>query len=396
MTNPRVRTGLDVLASEGFARFRGQRVGLVVHPASVDARLRHAIELFAAADGVRLDTVFGPEHGLLGEAQDLIGVGVGDGRDPLSGLRAVSLYGSTAESLRPTAEQLAGLDVLVIDLQDVGSRYYTFPATMLYCLEAAAKDGLRVVVLDRPNPLGCEIVEGPTLRPGFESFIGAHPISTRHGLTVGELARFYKKERKIDVELEVIACEGLCRDMDWDAAGLPWVLPSPNMPTVDTAFVYPGQCLLEGTNLSEGRGTTRPFELCGAPGVDARRLCQKLNDDELPGVVFRSAWFQPTFQKHANQLCGGLQLHVTDRTAFRPVRTGLAVLAALRAAAGRAFAWRTEEYEFVRDPIAVDLLFGSDRERKALEAGHTWRDIAAAWNSEEAEWRERRREFGLY
>src|SRR3954471_8868300 len=297
MAIPRVRTGLDVVVGEGFARFRGQRVGLVVHPASVDARLRHAVELFAAADGVKLATVFGPEHGLLGEAQDLIGVG--DDRDPLSGVRAVSLYGSSVASLRPTAEQLAGLDVLVVDLQDVGSRYYTFPTTMLYCLEAAAGVGLRVVVLDRPNPLGGEAVESPTLRPGFESFVGAPPIATRHGLTVGELARLYRTERRIDAELDVIACEGWRRDMDWDATGLPWVLPSPNMPTVDTAFVYPGQCLIEGTNLSEGRGTTRPFELCGAPSIDARRVAAALNGQFLPAVVFRPAWFQPTFQKHS-------------------------------------------------------------------------------------------------
>lgn len=394
MANLCVRTGLDLLAAERFTRFRGQRIGLAVHPASVDARLRHAIELFAAADGVRLATVFGPEHGVLGEAQDLIGVG--DDRDPLSGARAVSLYGNRVDGLRPTADQLAGLDVLVIDMQDVGSRYYTFPTTMLYCLEAAAKVGLRCAVFDRPNPLGGENVEGPTLRPGFDSFIGAHPIAIRHGLTVGELARLYKSERQIDVELEIIACDGLQRDMDWDATGLPWVLPSPNMPTVDTAFVYPGQCLIEGTNLSEGRGTTRPFELCGAPGIDSRRLCQRLNDERLPGVVFRPAWFQPTFQKHSGKRCGGVQLHVTDRTVFQPVRTGLAVLAELRRGAGHRFSWRTEEYEFIRDPIAIDLLFGTARERQALESGQGWRDIAAAWVPEEAEFRDRRRPYLLY
>jgi uncharacterized protein YbbC (DUF1343 family) len=394
MLTPRVRTGLDVLAADAFARFRGQRVGLVAHPASVDSRLRHAIELLAEAPGVHLTAVFGPEHGLLGEAQDLIGVR--DDRDPLSGLRSHSLYGSTVESLRPTPDQLAGLDVLVIDLQDVGSRYYTFQATMLYCLEAAAGVGLRVVVLDRPNPIDGVAVEGPMLRPGFESFIGAHPMATRHGLTIGELAHFYRSERKIGVELEVVACEGWRRDMDFDATGLPWVLPSPNMPTVDTAFVYPGQCLIEGTSLSEGRGTTRPFELCGAPGIDARRACERLTGEGHAGVAFRPAWFQPTFQKHAGQRCSGLQLHVFDRTAFRPVRTGLAVLAALRDASGDRYAWRTDEYEFVRDPIAIDLLFGSDRERKALEAGQSWRDIAATWEPGEAEWHKRRAGAVMY
>jgi uncharacterized protein YbbC (DUF1343 family) len=392
MPHPRVRTGLDVLVAERFKQLRGVRVGLVVHPASVDSKLRHAVDLFGTGCGKPL-AVFGPEHGLLGEAQDLIGVR--DDNDPLSGMRAVSLYGSTVESLRPTAEQLAGLQVLVIDLQDVGSRYYTFPTTMLYCLEAAAKVGLRCVVLDRPNPIGGEAVEGPTLRPGFESFVGAHPIPIRHGLTIGELARLYKAERKIDVEMEVIACEGLQRDMDWEATGLPWVLPSPNMPTVDTAFVYPGQCLIEGTNLSEGRGTTRPFELCGGPGIDGRRVCEKLNADGLPGVIFRPAWFQPTFQKHAGRRCGGLQLHITDRTAFRPVWTSLAAVAALREASPY-FAWRTEEYEFVSDPIAIDLLLGSDRERLALEATQVWRELAGLWEPEEAEFRDRRRPYLLY
>jgi uncharacterized protein YbbC (DUF1343 family) len=354
----------------------------------VDRRLRHAIDLIAAAAGVTLTTIFGPEHGLFGEAQDLVGVRAD--RDQRFGHRAVGLYGDAVASLRPTRDQLADIDVLVVDLQDVGSRYYTFQATMLYCLEAAADVGMPVLVLDRPNPLGGLAVEGPTLRPDFESFIGPHPMVIRHGLTVGELARFYRAERSIDVELDVIACEGWRRDMDFEATGLPWVLPSPNIPTVDTAFVYPGQCLLEGTNLSEGRGTTRPFELCGFPGIDAHSVCESLNSARLPGVMFRPAWFQPTFQKHLGRRCGGLQIHVLDRLAFRPVRTGLAVLATLRQAAGEHFAWRTEEYEFVRDPIAVDLLFGSDRERRGLESGHKWRDIATAWRPEESEWGERR------
>jgi uncharacterized protein YbbC (DUF1343 family) len=354
----------------------------------VDHRLRHAIELVADAAGATLTTVFGPEHGLFGEAQDLVGVRP-DG-DLRLGYRVISLYSDTVASLRPTRDQLADIDVLVIDLQDVGSRYYTFQATMLYCLEAAADVGVRVLVLDRPNPLGGLNVEGPALRPGFESFIGPHPMVTRHGLTIGELARFYRLERRIDVELDVVPCEGWRRDMDFEATGLPWVLPSPNMPTADTAFVYPGQCLLEGTNLSEGRGTTRPFELCGFPGIDARLVCERLNAAGLSGVTFRPAWFQPTFQKHAGLRCDGLQIHVVDRVPFLPVRVGLAVLAALRQAAGERFAWRTEVYEFVRDPIAIDLLFGADRERRALEAGHNWSDIAAAWEREESEWRERR------
>jgi uncharacterized protein YbbC (DUF1343 family) len=336
--------------------------------------------------------LFGPEHGFHGQAQDLIGVG----GSTEAGLRVHSLYGSTVESLRPTAAQLRGLDALVIDLQDVGSRYYTFQATTLYCLETAAQVGLMVFVLDRPNPLGGEAVEGPTLRPGFESFVGPHPIPTRHGMTMGELAQLYRAERGLNAALEVIPCDGWRRGMDFDQTGLPWVLPSPNMPTVDTAFVYPGQCLLEGTNLSEGRGTTRPFALCGAPWIDPRALARRLEADQLPEVRFRPAWFRLTFQKFAGQDCGGVQLHVTDRRAFRPVRTGLAVLAALRDLSGTRFASRTEEYEFVTDRPAIDLLFGSDRERLGLEAGRPWREVAAEWESEEAAFRARREAFLIY
>jgi uncharacterized protein YbbC (DUF1343 family) len=389
-----VRTGLDVLRLQGFAPLRGMRIGLVTHPAAVDVHLRHAADLLAEAPDVQLAALFGPEHGLLGEAQDLIGIA--GGRDPHSGLRVHSLYGNSFASLQPTQEQLHSLDALVIDLQDVGSRYYTFQATMLLCLEAASRYRLRTVVLDRPNPLGGVAVEGPALRAGFESFVGIHPVATRHGLTLGELARLYWKERGLTGELLVIPCEGWRHEMDFERTGLPWVLPSPNMPTVETAFVYPGQCLLEGTNLSEGRGTTRPFELCGAPWVDARALCRRLHDEGWPGVVFRPAYFRPTFHKFAGQTCGGLQLHVTDREAFQSVRTGLAVLAALRDHSGERFAWRTEPYEFVADRPAIDLLFGSDRERLALEGGASPREIARAWEEEEAEFRQRRREFLMY
>jgi uncharacterized protein YbbC (DUF1343 family) len=389
-----VLAGLDVLAARDFACLRGLRVGLVAHQAAVDRQLRHASERLLQAPHVSLACLFGPEHGLAGAAQDL--VGVAPGHDPLTGLPVHSLYGDTLASLRPTEESLRGLDALVIDLQDVGSRYYTFWATMAMCLEETARHGLLAVVLDRPNPLGGMVVEGPALRPAFASFVGFHPLATRHGLTMGELARLYHAERGLGGTLEVVPCEGWRREMQYEETHLPWVAPSPNMPTPDTAFVYPGQCLLEGTNLSEGRGTTRPFELCGAPGVDAKAVCTRLRDEGWPGVAFRPAWFRPTFQKHAGRTCAGLQLHVTGRTAFRPVRTGLAVLAALRDAAGGSFAWRTEPYEFVADRPAIDLLFGGDRERLALEAGRAAAEIARAWEGEEEEFRGRRRRFLLY
>lgn len=393
MTAAPVRTGLDLLCDGGFAPLRGRRVGLLSHAAAVSRARRSAAELLHEAAGVELAVLFGPEHGLAAVAQDL--EGVTGGRDPLTGVPVVSLYGDTVASLAPTAPQLAGLDVLVIDLVDIGSRYYTFQATMLYAMRAAAEVGLSVMVLDRPNPLGGAAVEGPTVAAGYDSFVGCWPLATRHGLTLGELATMYHRLLGLGNSLEVVRCAGWRREMLFPHTGLPWVLPSPNMPTFDTALVYPGMCLIEGTNLSEGRGTTRPFELVGAPGVDAGRLCAHLNGEGLPGVAFRPAWFKPTFQKHAGRVCGGCQLHVTDADAFRPVRTGLAVLAALRGAAP-GFAWRTEEYEFVRDRPAIDLLFGSDRERLALEAGVPWRATAAAWEGEEERFRQERRGHLLY
>ena len=392
----KVKTGLDVLVADNFAPLAGRRVGLVTHPAAVDATLHHVIELVGAAKGVKLSAIFGPEHGLLGQAQDLISVSAAESKRH-EGLKVHSLYGATAASLRPTAEQLQGLDALVIDMQDIGSRYYTFQATMRYCLEAALPRGLRVVVLDRPNPLGGEAVEGPALRKGYESFVGAHDIAIRHGLTMGELAMFYQHELGLDDgDLMVVPCEGWKRSDHWDATGLPWVLPSPNMPTPETALVYPGQCLVEGTNLSEGRGTTRPFEIVGAPWLDAPKLARHMNAQMLAGVKFRPAWFRPTFQKHAGVDCGGVQLHVTDRAAFQPVRTSLALLAAMREMSGEKFKWRTEVYEFVSDPIAIDLLFGSDRERKHLEAGKPVTELDAAWQKEEEAFAHRRHTVLLY
>jgi uncharacterized protein YbbC (DUF1343 family) len=390
----RVRSGLEVLRASAFAPIQGLRVGLVTHAAAVDGDFATAADLLARAPGVTLAALFSPEHGLSGDEQDLIAVG--HGQDPAASRPVHSLYGSDASSLTPSPEQLRGLDALVFDLQDVGSRYYTFQATMLYCLQAAAENRLLAVVLDRPNPLGGVAVEGPSLDPRFTSFVGPHPVPTRHGLTLGELARLYRQELGLSCELVVIPCEGWRREASFDQTGLPWVLPSPNMPTLDTAYVYPGQCLLEGTNLSEGRGTTRPFETCGAPGIDGPRLADRLRGEGLPGVAFRPVVFRPTFHKYAGRPCGGVQLHVTDREAFQPVRTGLAVLAALRDEAGARFAWRTEPYEFVGDRLAIDLLFGSPRERLGLEAGRPAAELARAWEPEEAAFGLRRRPFLLY
>lgn len=391
---PAVRTGLDRLVADGARQLHGMRVGLVANQATVDASLRHVVDLLHAMPGVRLKALFGPEHGIFGHAQDLIGVADGDGPEPR--LRVSSLYGSTFASLRPTPEQFAGLDILLVDLPDIGTRYYTFAATLYFCMETAAEIGLPILVLDRPNPLGGVQIEGPRLRPEFRSFVGWLDTPTRHGLTLGELARLYQREHCPKVDLHVLAVEGWRRRQQFHATGLPWVLPSPNMPTPDTALVYPGACLIEGTNCSEGRGTTRPFELCGAPWIDSHAIADRLARAELPGVVFRPARFQPTFQKHAGQLCGGVQIHVTDPERFLPVRTGLHLLAALRELGRGHFRWRTEVYEFVDHLPAIDLLFGSDRERLALEAGAAPEQIATAWEPEEADFAARRQPVLLY
>jgi len=385
--------GLDVVRARRFELLSGKRVGLLTHPAALASDLTPAAQLFTSASGLELVRLFGPEHGFTGEAQDLIGV-TGDTRDPLTGVPVVSLYDDTFASLKPTPEQLAGLDVLAIDLQDVGSRYYTFQATMLYCLEAAADVGLPVVILDRPNPLGGEAIEGPTIRPGFESFVGPHPIPTRHGMTMGELARLYRAERVPGVDLTVIPCENLTRSCQWGQRF--WFPPSPNMPTVGTATVYSGMCLVEGTNLSEGRGTTRPFEYIGFPGINPREVADWLNEASFPGTRYLPVTFRPTFQKHAGQACGGVFVAVSDSTTFRSLNSGLLVLMAFRELLGERFRWRTERYEFVDDKPAIDLLFGNDRERLAIEAGKTYHDITEPWMAEELAFRERRKPYLIY
>jgi uncharacterized protein YbbC (DUF1343 family) len=386
-----VRSGLDVLAARRFGPLRRRTIGLVCNPTAVTRDLVHAADLLHAAPGVRLAALFGPEHGVRGDAQYM--AAVGGERDPRTGLPVHSLYGEAAESLRPRPEALRGLDALVFDIQDVGTRYYTYQATMMLCMEAAAAAGIAFVVLDRPNPIGGVRVEGPRLRPGFESFCGLHDLAVRHGMTIGELAHLFRAERRLDLALEVIDCEGWRRDALFRDTGLPWVFPSPNMPTPETALVYPGMCLLEGTNLSEGRGTTRPFELLGAPWLDAARLAEDLARERLAGVAFRPASFVPTWDKHAGVRCHGVELFVTDPARFRPFRAGLACVAHARAQDPARFAWRTEPYEFVADVPAFDLLCGSARERAGIEAGATVAELARAFAPEERAFARRRRPY---
>jgi uncharacterized protein YbbC (DUF1343 family) len=393
-TGHTVRSGLDVLAATRFQALAGKTVGLVCNPTAVTRTLVHAADLLHGASRVRLAALFGPEHGVRGDAQYM--AAVGGERDARTGLPAHSLYGATKDSLRPRPEDLEGLEALVFDVQDVGARYYTYQATMMLCMEAAAEAGIGFVVLDRPNPIGGLRVEGPRLRPGFESFCGLHDLAVRHGMTVGELAHLFRVERKLDLELAVVPCEGWRRGAGFRETGLPWVFPSPNMPTPETALVYPGMCLLEGTNLSEGRGTTRPFELLGAPWLDGQRLATDLARERLPGVRFRPVSFVPTWDKHAGARCHGVELHVHDPADFRSFRTGLAVVLHARRQDPARFAWRTEPYEFVADVLAFDLLCGSDRERKALEGGATLAELTRPIGPEERAFARRRAPYLLY
>jgi len=388
---PSVRTGLDVLVRDRLSLVRGRRIGLLAHQASIDARLEHAALLLHEARGARLTRLFAPEHGLWGAAQDHAAIATA--RDPVTGLAVTSLYGRRRE---PTPAMLAGLDALVVDLQDVGSRYYTFVWTMALAMRACARAGIEVIVLDRPNPLGGALVEGNIPEPAYASFVGLYPLPTRHGLTIGEVARWLALAHGLRPRLTVVRMRGWRRRMLWEDTGVPWVAPSPNMPTPDTARVYPGGCLFEGTNLSEGRGTTRPFEWVGAPYLDAHDYAQALAAYDLPGVRFRPARFTPTFHKWAGRLCGGVQIHVTDRERFKPFATGLAIIATARRLAPRGFAWRRPPYEFERRLLPIDILLGTDRIRRAVERGRALREIEREWAGPLVKWKRRRTPALLY
>jgi uncharacterized protein YbbC (DUF1343 family) len=370
---------------------RGLRAGLVVNPSSITPGLEHASVALSGRRGVKVAALFGPEHGIAADAQDL--VEVGHSRDRETGLPVHSLYGATRV---PTAEMLAGVDAMVYDVQDVGSRYYTFVYTMLHVMEACARESKRVVVLDRPNPIGGDAVDGNVLDPAYRSFVGMHPLAVRHGMTAGELALMFRDELVLDVDLHVVPMTGWRRAMAYEDTGLPWVLPSPNIPTVDTAFVYPGGCLVEGTNLSEGRGTTRPFELVGAPWLDGPALARALEKERLPGVGFRAAAFTPTFQKHAGATCHGVQLHVLDRRRFPAFLAYLLLIHHARRQDPARFAWRDPPYEYEHVRLPIDILCGTDRVRKAIEAGVSPKRLVAGWRKELAGFRRRRARHLLY
>lgn len=383
-----VRTGLQALLEERLDLLAGLRAGLVSHSAATLPDLTSNVDALLRA-GVRLTALFGAEHGFSGAAAD--GARVADSVDRHSGLPVYSLYG---ESFDLPPEALGGVDVLVVDFQDAGARFYTYLSTLYYVLRGAGAANVPVIVLDRPNPLGGATVEGPSVEPGFASFIGIAPVPIRHGMTLGELAQYLNGEHDLGAALTVVPMQGWRREMWFDQTGLPWVPPSPAMPHLSTAAVYPGMCLVEGTNLSEGRGTALPFEAAGAPWLDGYALAEALNGLGLPGVRFRPHQFRPAAGKHAGQVCEGVQVHITDRAAFRPVAAGVQFLAAARAQAPESFAFLPA----VRagQPPHIDLLYGSARLRELIEAGRRVDDLPQRWAAFHERFARARRPYLLY
>ncbi len=388
----KVALGIDVLLAKDFEPLAGSSAGLLVNQGSVDSSLRHTARHFLSQRSFSVKALFGPQHGLYGTTQDNMIEWEGF-QDREARIPVHSLYGAVRE---PTDEMLQGIDTMVIDLPDVGARYYTFLWTALLMLRKCVKKGIRVVVLDRPNPLNGTALEGPSIDEGYRSFVGLYPIVMRHGMTMGELLTMMHREEAMTGTLTVIPMEGWKRSMWYDDTRLPWVLPSPNMPTLDTATVYPGFCLLEGTALSEGRGTTRPFEFFGAPYIDPDLLTADLEAEGLPGVFFRPAYFEPTFQKHKGELCGGAQIHVTDRERFLPVLTAAAVLKVVVRRWGEKFRWKEPPYEYEYEKLPFDILAGSTRLRQDICGGRSLADLGGQWQEVEEAFGKRRQEFLLY
>jgi len=386
----RVRSGLEVLVSRRSALVRGRRVGLLCHQASVTRELTDAASAIGRLPGVKLVALFAPEHGLAGAAQDH--ARIASSVHPPTGLPVWSLYG---RRLAPSAAMLRGIDALVVDLQDVGARYYTFLWTTALAMRECGRARIPVVVLDHPNPLGGVQMEGNLPDPGFSSFVGLYPLPARHGMTIAELAIYLNDIHGIGCDLTVVPMEGWRRSMSWEDTGLPWVAPSPNMPTPDTARVYPGGCLIEGTNLSEGRGTTRPFELIGAPFLDGPRLARSLRRRRLPGVVFRAAAFQPAFHKYAGRVCQGVQVHVVDRARFGSFATYLAIIVEARRQSRR-FGWRRPPYEFEWKRLAIDLLCGGEAIRAAVEREVSLARLERSWRPSLRAFARARRPYLLY
>jgi len=388
----KIRLGIEELLSKRVDLLRGARVGLICNQASVDHEWRHSADLCGAESGFKLTTLFGPQHGIRGEVQDNM-VETPHTLDSETGLPIYSLYSETRE---PTEEMLRDVDVLLFDMQDVGCRIYTFVYTLANCMRAAQKYGKRVVVCDRPNPIGGEKLAGNVLEPEYASFVGQFPIQTRHGMTVCELAKMFREHWGIDCELELVLMEGWTRELWFDETDAEWVLPSPNIPTLDSATVFPGMVHLEGTQMSEGRGTTRPFELIGAPYIDAHKYQRELAAYDFAGVHFRASSFQPTFQKHAGRNCGGVQVHVTDRKAFEPVRAGVAAVKVAHDLYPEQFLWKEPPYEYVYDQNPFDVIAGTASLRQSIERGDSLEQIEDSWREKQAAFQALREKYLLY
>jgi uncharacterized protein YbbC (DUF1343 family) len=388
----KVTLGIEKLCQARVDLIDGVRVGLVCNQASVDHALNHSADVLLGVGGVRLKNLFGPQHGIRGDVQDNM-VETPHTVDVETGLRVYSLYSETRE---PTEEMLREVDVIVCDLQDVGCRIYTFVYTIANCMRVAGRLGKRLIVCDRPNPIGGVAVEGNLLEAGFESFVGQFQLPTRHGMTAGELSKMFRAHWGIECDLEVIEMEGWTRDLWFDETDIPWVLPSPNMPTLDSATVFPGTVHLEGTQMSEGRGTTRPFELVGAPYVEAGEFARRLEAQGLPGVKFRPTNFRPTFQKHSGVTCGGVQIHVLDREEFKPVVTGLAVVKVGFDLYGEDFRWKEPPYEYVFDKNPFDVISGTSSLRGSIERGDSLDELERSWQEGLETFNKTREKFLLY
>ncbi|MDI7247251.1 MAG: DUF1343 domain-containing protein [Bacillota bacterium] len=393
MAQNEVLAGIDMVMCDADAArvLTGKRLGLITNPTGVTRSLEATLDVLHRDGRFQLVAAFGPEHGLRGEVQDAIGIG--DFRDESTGLPVYSLYGA---SRQPTAEMLAGIDALVFDIQDVGSRFYTYISTMLLSMRACASHGREFIVLDRPNPISGSLVEGNILDERFTSFVGACPIPARHGLTVGELAIWANEKLGIGCKLTVCEMRGWTRSMWADETGLPWVMPSPNLPSLETATVYPGTCFVEGTNVSEGRGTTRPFELVGAPWVDGQALARRLNALGLSGCRFRPVFFVPSFSKYAGEVCAGVQVHVLDRAAFEPVRIGVYILAAIRGLWPDRFQWVGTPEQSSVGRLHIDLLAGTDELRRTIDSGGDIEGLLERWDLDAARFGAERVCFLLY
>ena len=387
-----VKLGLEKLLENPVGALGQMRVGLICNQATVDHAFRHAADLFFEDQRINLTALFGPQHGIRGDVQDNM-IESGHAVDRHTGLPVYSLYSETRE---PTAEMLKDVDAVVFDLQDIGGRVYTFVYTMANAMRACARLGKRMVVLDRPNPIDGLTVEGNLLEPGHESFVGQFPIPMRHGLTAGELAGLFNAEFGIGCDLQVVTMEGWGREDYYDETDGPWVMPSPNMPTVDTAVVFPGTVYFEGTQVSEGRGTTRPFEIVGAPYIDSRAWADSLNALQLPGVIFRAIEFLPTFQKHADEGCGGVFVHVIDRGSFEPVFTGLAMTKLLFDMYPGDFKWKVPPYEYVYDRNPFDVIAGTTKVRELFERGGSFDGLRWLCRSDIAGFRDLKAKYHLY